>query len=102
MSAEATNWVWKHSEAAGSDRLVLLALADFADESGHCFGSWTTLEHKTKLSRSTIARSLARLEKDGILTKVQSARIVDGRNLATVWKLPIGGDVTMTPQLIIT
>lgn len=96
MSVKATSWVWYECDVAGADRMVLLALADFADESGHCFGSWTTLEHKTKLSRSTIARSLTRLEKDGVLTKVQSARIVDGRNLATVWKLPIGGDVTVT------
>ena len=96
MSVKATSWVWYECDVAGADRMVLLALADFADESGHCFGSWTTLEHKTKLSRSTIAQSLTRLEKDGVLTKVQSARIVDGRNLATVWKLPIGGDVTVT------
>ena len=96
MSVKATSWVWYECEVAGADRMVLLALADFADESGLCFGSWTTLEHKTKLSRSTIARSLTRLEKDGVLTKVQSSRTVGGRNLATVWKLPIGGDVTVT------
>ena len=96
MSVKATSWVWYECEVAGADRMVLLALADFADESGLCFGSWTTLEHKTKLSRSTIARSLTRLEKDGVLTKVQSSRTVGGRNLATVWKLPVGGDVTVT------
>ena len=94
MSVKATSWVWYECDVAGPDRMVLLALADFADESGHCFGSWTTLEHKTRLSRRTIARSLTRLEKDGHLAKVHGAQTVGGRNLATIWKLPVGGNVT--------
>lgn len=94
MSVKATSWVWYECDVAGPDRMVLLALADFADESGLCFGSWTTLEHKTRLSRRTIARSLTRLEKDGHLAKVHGAQTVGGRNLATIWKLPVGGNVT--------
>ena len=91
MSVKATSWVWQESKCEGADRLVLLALADFADENGRCFGSWGTLEDKTRLSRSTIVRSLKRLEASGDLSKVEESRVVGSRNLATVWQLPIGG-----------
>ena len=54
MSAEATNWVWKHSEASGSDRLVLLALADFCNEKAQCYASYGTLVKKTRLGQKTV------------------------------------------------
>ena len=103
MSVAATTWVWNSSKSEGADRLVLLALADFADESGRCFGSWGTMQRKTRLSKSTIARSLKRLEESGELKLIEASRIVNGRNFASVWQLPIqasdeqGGGVTMTP-----
>lgn len=90
MSVAATNWVWTQSKAEGADRLVLLALADFADETGKCFGSWGTMQRKTLLSRRTIARSLSRLVESGDLTEIEHARTVNGRNMATVWQLPVG------------
>ena len=43
MSVKATTWAWYDSKAEGADLLVLLALADFADETGRCFGSWGTM-----------------------------------------------------------
>ena len=91
MSVKATSWVWHESRCEGPDRLVLLALADFADEHGRCFGSWGTLEQKTRLSRSTIIRSLKRLEASGDLAKVEESRVVGARNLATVWQIPVRG-----------
>jgi hypothetical protein len=103
MSVAATTWVWNSSKSEGADRLVLLALADFADESGRCFGSWGTMQRKTRLSKSTIARSLKRLEESGELKLIEASRIVNGRNFASVWQLPIqasdelGGGVRMTP-----
>jgi hypothetical protein len=103
MSVAATTWVWNSSKSEGADRLVLLALADFADESGRCFGSWGTMQRKTRLSKSTIARSLKRLEESGELKLMEASRIVNGRNFASVWQLPVqasdeqGGGVRMTP-----
>ena len=103
MSVAATTWVWSDSKSEGADRLVLLALADFADETGRCFGSWGTMQRKTRLSKSTIARSLKRLEESGELKLIEASRIVNGRNFASVWQLPVqasdeqGGGVRMTP-----
>ena len=89
MSVKATTWVWYESNSQGADRLVLLALADFADESGQCFGSWGTLQRKTKLARSTIARCIKRLEACGELSLIEPAKTINGRNLASTWRLPV-------------
>ena len=89
MSVAATSYVWERSEAEGADRLVLLALADFADENGNCFGSWGKLEQKTRLSRATVARCLRRLQDSGDLLMVEKGhrRIAGNGAEATVWRI---------------
>jgi hypothetical protein len=91
MGVRATTWVWENSKSEGSDRLVLLALADFADDNGDCFGSWGTMSKKTRLSLSTIARSVRRLRDAGELIETQKSTVRQGRNMATVWQIPMGG-----------
>lgn len=90
MSVAATNYVWERSPAEGADRLVLLALADFADESGNCFGSWGKLGQKTRLGRATIARSVKRLQKSGELVMVEKGhrKLAGDGAEATVWQIP--------------
>ena len=78
MSAEATNWVWKHSQSAGSDRLVLLALADFCNEKAECYASYGTLVRKTRLGQKTVYRCLKSLQSAG---EVEEGRDVDVRVL---------------------
>jgi hypothetical protein len=87
VSVAATNFVWYHSTAEGTDRLVLLALADFADENGRCFGSWGKLQQKTRCGRSTIARSLSRLQDAGQLVMVEQGhrRLAGDGGEATRW-----------------
>lgn len=102
MSVEATTWVWKHSKAEGTDLLVLLALADFAQEDHRCFGSWGKLEQKTKLSRRTISRCLIRLQAAGeLIMRERGKRKVAGTgNQATIWVIPVPSDemgVNLTP-----
>jgi hypothetical protein len=90
MSVAATNYVWTQSPAEGADRLVLLALADFADEAGNCFGSWGKLEEKTRLARRTVADCLRRLQRSGQLVLVErGSRKVAGSGLqASIWTIP--------------
>jgi hypothetical protein len=90
MSVAATNYVWTQSPAEGADRLVLLALADFADESGNCFGSWGKLEEKTRLARATVARCLRRLQDRGELIMVEKGhrKLAGDGAEASIWKIP--------------
>ena len=88
MSAEATNWVWKHSEASGSDRLVLLALADFCNEKAECYASYGTLVRKTRLGEKTVYRSLKSLQDAGEIEQLKQGRFADGGKVSSEWRLP--------------
>jgi hypothetical protein len=90
MSVAATNYVWYVSTVEGSDRLVLLALADFADEDGNCFGSWGKLCQKTRLCRATIATSLKRLRAAGHLVMVEKGhrKLAGDGAEASIWQIP--------------
>lgn len=90
MSVAATNFVWYVSTVEGSDRLVLLALADFADEDGNCFGSWGKLCQKTRLCRATVANSLKRLRDAGHLVMVEKGhrKLAGDGSEASIWKIP--------------
>jgi hypothetical protein len=88
MSAEATNWVWKHSQAAGSDRLVLLALADFCNEKAECYASYGTLVKKTRLGEKTVYRSLKSLQSAGEVEQIKQGEFGQSGHLASEWRLP--------------
>lgn len=61
-------WVWENSTAAGNERLVLLAIADAADDSGRgAYPSIATLARKTRLSQRTIQRTIKKLVDGGHL-----------------------------------
>lgn len=66
MSIEALSWVLKHSEAVKGARLVLLALADTADDDGtNTWPSVKTIARKARLSPRAVHNALRTLEKDG-------------------------------------
>jgi hypothetical protein len=90
MSAKATNWVWEESQSTGSARLVLLALADWANEKGVCFGSYRGLAKKTRLSVATVTRSLRELEAAGEVKQLEPGTFgaPASRPLASDWLLP--------------
>lgn len=69
MSVKVMNWVFEHSRTDhAADRLVLLTIADRAnDEGSEAWPSVDTLCRKTRLSKSTVLRSIARLEELGEL-----------------------------------
>ena len=68
MSVKISSWVWEHSEAKGNELLILLALADQADDAGVCWPSVASLAAKTRLSERTIQTYLRALEDAGILS----------------------------------
>jgi len=53
------------------DRLVLLVLATYLDESGRCWPSLTTIQRASQLARSTVVESLQWLDELGVLQRDQ-------------------------------
>lgn len=70
MSVRATNWAWSLEEVMGSEAMVLLALADQANDEGFCWPAQEKLAPKARQSVSTLRRSLRSLEKMGLLTTI--------------------------------
>lgn len=71
MSVRVSTWVWHETTAAGSDLLVLLALADCANDDGECFPGVEVLVDKTRMSRATVFRRLDALEEGGLLERIR-------------------------------
>lgn len=63
MSIAITSMVWQRSKAKGPARLVLLALADHADEEGRAWPSAARLARYTLMDVRNVHRALARLVK---------------------------------------
>ncbi|MEA3327790.1 MAG: helix-turn-helix domain-containing protein [Chloroflexota bacterium] len=65
MSIRTMDRVWKNSTQAGGKLLLLLAIADFANDDGMAYPGIKTLAEKTRQSRRTVQRQLSMLEKKG-------------------------------------
>lgn len=74
MSWEAQGWAWEAPLEHPNDRLVLLALVEWADVEYTCFPSIASLCRRTLLSERTVVRSLRRLEDDGYLQREERQR----------------------------
>lgn len=61
MSLDALNAVWKHSEQSGAQLLLLLAIADNANDDGFAFPSYKYLAAKSRMSKRTVQRAVSRL-----------------------------------------
>lgn len=67
MSVLASSWVWQHARAGGTALIVLLAIADNADDFGVGFPSVPTLARKARLDERTVQRIIRRLVESGEL-----------------------------------
>jgi Helix-turn-helix domain len=65
MSIRVMTNVWQYSTAAGTDLLVLLALADIADDNGECWPSVGYVAKKCRIDPRTTQRRIRSLEKLG-------------------------------------
>ncbi len=67
MSFKVTNWAWARSESRNGARLVMLALADRADDNGCAWPSIDDLVERTKLSPRAVQKAIANLVEIGEL-----------------------------------
>lgn len=74
MSWAATSWASKVKTGSPAIKLVLLTLANFADDWGYCFPSQKTLAEITECGERSIRRYLDQLESMGIIKRVRRHR----------------------------
>jgi hypothetical protein len=65
MSIRAIDWAFRQQIASSQDKFVLVALADYANDSGHAWPTITTTTRKTGQDRKTVIAALHRLEARG-------------------------------------
>jgi hypothetical protein len=103
MSIALMSDVWLYSKQEGSSLLLLLAIADFANDNGLAWPSIVTLAQRTRQHRRTVERQIQKLEESGEL-KVRRAInkpnlyevVIEGRQNAATGKSPRG--VAMSGQ----
>lgn len=74
MSIELMTIVWKTDVSGARTRLVLLALADSANDEGTCWPSTATIARKAGCSVSVARDAVAKLEADGLLERERRDR----------------------------
>ena len=85
MSVDATRWAWSLSGLRIAEKLVLLALADRADEHNRCYPSYQRICADTCADRKTVSKAINSLiEKDFI---VKTGECVGRTNSTPVYEL---------------
>src|SRR5262245_44467095 len=72
MSIKVMARVWEYSQQEGGGLLVMLALADFANDAGECWPSIPILARKARLTERQTRRLLNNLEEVGEIRRRKS------------------------------
>ena len=94
MSVKATSFVWQ-LPLRHSQKIVLLAIADCANDEGFAYPGYKTLIKKTGLSRTTLSKNISILCQVGLLEKSPHAEIGKGRKVNT-YTISIRGELTVS------
>lgn len=71
MSNAALNHVWKHSKMRGSALILMLALADMANDDGECWPGKANLSRKCRVSPRQVQRVIQDCERAGELQVIE-------------------------------
>lgn len=74
MSIAALNWAWHQECPNATSKLVLLALADKANEDGECWPGMGTVAAMAGISARQVSTHLGRLEDAGLLSRSRARR----------------------------
>ena len=88
MSRIANDWVWKQNIKPATHKLILLAMADRADEYHCCYPSIARLERDTGLDRKTIQKGISNMIACGLLS--DTGKRVGSTNKVRVLRMNIG------------
>lgn len=70
MSVKWMSAVWENGPEDKAELIVLLALADFANDAGDCWPSMPTIGRKARMSERNARRVVRKLEEDGYVQTV--------------------------------
>lgn len=79
MSAKATFWAWEQA-VTGNTKLVLLCLADYANDVNKAWCSTITISNKCGVTRRTVYNCLSELCEKGLITNTGYTGKGDGRD----------------------
>ena len=85
MSIKLMSQAWD-AEIGGTELLVLLSLADFANDEGECFPSLDTIAKKAKIGKSTLKYILKAFEDLGAIERERRYR-ENGSQTSTRYKI---------------
>ncbi len=88
MSIKIMSEVWESAKVDGAPLLVLLALADYANDNGICWPAVATLAKKTRVSERHVRRILGALERNGNV----AIGFREGPMGVNVYKVLVGDD----------
>jgi DNA-binding transcriptional MocR family regulator len=91
MSVRVSTWAWKQP-IGGSVKLVLLALADQANDAGSCWPAQSTLAAKCGVSERTLQTHLAALQAAGYLARERRHRS-NGTRTSDLYLLALDADL---------
>ncbi|HWT62514.1 MAG TPA: helix-turn-helix domain-containing protein, partial [Ochrobactrum sp.] len=74
MSFQAMAWAVKQKAGSISGKAILLMLANYADDKGHCFPGQDKLALECECSTRTIRDWLDKLESVGLITRIERRR----------------------------
>lgn len=83
------NWAWQQN-LSPTPKLVLMALADAANEQGICWPSVSTVAAKCCVSARTVRRVMQKLADRGLIVSEQRYR-KDGSCSSNRYRLQLGG-----------
>lgn len=87
MSVKIMAAVWEREDLDASERLVMLALADHADDDGRCYPSIARLHKRTSMTDRGVQKVIARLVEKGFVSIIQNGGR-SGANLYIVSPTP--------------
>ena len=97
MSIKAMSWVWQQP-IKGSTKLVLLALADNANDDGKCWPGIETVVNKCGIARNTVIGSIRKLKKQGLIVS-ERRYTEDGRRTSNLYKLSLSTESVRTDSI---
>lgn len=93
MSIRIMSQIWEYAKVTGSELLVLLAMADFADDHGrNVYPSMTTLAHKARLSESQARRVVHELCDQGVIEVIEMGGWDGKRNRANEYRIVLDNE----------